>query len=577
MKQRHTCLFASFVLALICLPAPGTAAPGELPDEVTFSEHVAPIFYEHCVSCHRPNDVAPMSLLDYEAARPWAKSIRKAVVEREMPPWDADRRYGDFSNDISLDEHEIAVIERWVESGAPAGDTSALPAVPELPVAGSWKMGREPDYVIDLAEIEVPADGPDLFITQIFGTEIPAGKWVQALEILPGNTDVLHHVVTYLGPFGIGDEEEQFSNAGITRTIFLNEAARRKIGMVEAPRIGGVWVAGSPPSAFRTGHGQPIKANELFSFNMHYHPSGSAGSDASKLGVFFGEGELQKEITTAFAADPGLYIPAGAADYREDALYLFGRDSFIVSLLPHMHNRGKSMKYTLERPDGSSEVLLDVPAYDYNWQNIYRFREPVPAPAGSIVAVEAHWDNSAANPANPDPSLDVPWGDGTNNEMLVAFIDYIDAEEKAPRPVPATPEVTRLLTRHRAEDAYLVGIDGMGFGGKWGLVVPENPDEPGELYLVMGKLMFSTSIHGIVREGSEYILNAGMISSGGGTRTPLAFVVEKSADGATLAGEVFFGRELAPEDLAEVRGKGRALQGASLAATAAESSAGAGD
>ena len=574
-------LVVGFLSTVLLFATSGLAVAGpaaDLPEAVTFTEHIAPVFFDHCVSCHRPNDVAPMSLLTYDAARPWAKSIRSAVTEREMPPWDADRRYGDFTNDISLDDDEIELIRRWVDQGAVMGDLAMMPAQPTLPPTGSWKMGRQPDYVIDLAAIDVAADGPDLFITQVFGSDIADDKWIQALEILPGNTDVLHHVVTYLGPFGIGNEDEVFSNSGISQTIYLNQAARRQIGMAESPRIGGVWVAGSPPSEFRIGHGQSIAAKEIFSFNMHYHPSGVAGQDRSKLGLYFGKGEIQKEITTAFAADPGLFIPAGKADHREDALYLFGRDSRIVSLLPHMHNRGKSMRYVLERPDGSEEILLDVPKYDYNWQNIYRFREPVSAPAGSLVKVEASWDNSPENPANPDASVDVSWGDGTNAEMLVAFIDFVDAENVRPRPVQSTPMVMRLLERHAPEEAYLVAVEGMGFGGKWGLVVPDDATQSGEFYLFFGQLMFSTSLHGILRLGDELVFNTGLISSGGGSLLPLGFLVRKSADGRQITGEVFFGRQLSLANLDDLRGTGAALEGESLAAIAsrAATSTGAG-
>jgi hypothetical protein len=335
--------------------------------------------------------------------------------------------------------------------------------------------------------------------------------------------------------------------------------------MAEAPRIGGVWVAGSPPMAFPTGQGQSLTGKELFSFNMHYHPSGTAGVDRSKLGIYFGKGELEKEVTTAFAADPGLFIPAGDADHREDAVYLFARDSLITSLLPHMHNRGKSMKYVLERPDGSSEVLLSVPHYDYNWQNIYRFREPVTAPAGSIVKVEAHWDNSEGNPANPDHKIDVPWGDGTNNEMLVGFIDYIDAEEARPRPAPALPQLTRLLGLHAPEESFLVSVEGMSFGGQWGLVVPREEGGEGELYMVLGKLVISTSARNVHHVGDEVLVNASILTGGGGARLPLGFLVKPTPDGSSLAGEVFFGRVLTEDNLGEMRGTGRALTGQSMA------------
>ncbi len=556
------------ILFAFALPALLTAE-----EDITFTEHVAPIFYGHCVSCHRPNDVAPMSLLTFEEARPWAKSIRKAVMSRDMPPWDADPRHGRFSNDISLSDEEVEVVARWVEQGALEGDPAALPTPPALPEAGSWRLGREPDYVVELAPVDVPAGGPDLFVTQVYGMEVPSSKWVQAIELLPGNTDVLHHVVTYLGPFGIDEDSEESSNAGVNSLIYLNERAKRQVGMAEAPRIGGVWVAGSPPSEFAPGSGHPLKANELISFNMHYHPSGTAGTDASKLGIYFGEGEMEKEITTAFAADPGMFIPAGAGEHHEEALYMFTQDSSILSLLPHMHNRGKAMAYTLERPDGSEEVVLSVPEYDYDWQNIYEFEEPVKAPAGSVMRVEAVWDNSAKNPGNPDPTLDVPWGDGTNNEMLVAFINFIVDEGKKPKPVRSEVTIKKLLDRHPPSDRpMLLTIDGMGFGGPMGLTIPEQGE--GDFYLTLGSLMFSTSIPHFEKVGEEIVFNGSLITSGGGTRMPIGFVAHPSESGG-FVGEAFFGRDVTAETLDEMRGKGRPFEALPhLSASAAATGAG---
>lgn len=538
----------------------------DLPETVTYSEHVATVFNQHCVTCHRPNDVAPMSLLDYKSARPWAKSIRTAVVNRDMPPWDANPAHGVFANDISLSDREVALIQKWVDQGAKQGDPALTPPTPEMHPAGSWKMGREPDYVVELASVDVPADGPDLFVTQIYGATVPEGKWIQAIELLPGNTDVLHHVVTYLGPFGMNDDDDDdVESAGVASTVFLNDKAKRPTRMTEAPRIGGVWVAGSPPTVFPEGYGHTVSADEIISLNMHYHPSGNAGSDRSKLGIYYGEGEIERVITTSFAADAGLYIDAGDADHREEAAYLFANDSKILSLLPHMHNRGKSMRYTLERPDGSTEVLLDVPQYDYDWQNIYRFAEPVDAPAGSIVHVEAHWDNSENNPGNPDPTIDVPWGDGTNNEMLVAFIDFVDAENMKPRAPRINQQVERLLKDYDPEASYMVGMEGMGFGGKWGLVLPTADQPTGEFILMMGQLVFTNTIHEPIVVGNKTILNTGIITSGGGTRMPLAMVVETDEQGG-LTGQVFFNRELTAADVEAGLQGGRGLTGQSLAA-----------
>ncbi len=551
---------------LTAVPALSQAAAD---DAVTFSEHVAPIFMNHCAACHRPNDVAPMSLLTYEEARPWAKSIRRAVSEREMPPWDADRDHGVFSNDTSLSDEQIETIVAWVAQGAVEGDPAKMPAVPALSPPGTWKMGEEPDYVVQLASVDVPADGPDVFVTQVFGMEVPEGKWVRAVELLPGNTDVLHHVVTYLGPFGMNPDEQ--SDSGETSVIFLNEAAKRKPGMAEAPRFGGVWVAGSPPSKFPQGTGKTLRPNQMLSFNMHYHPSGTAGSDASRVGFYFGEGELEKEITTAFAADPGLYIPAGAAEHSERAVYVFNQDSRLLSLLPHMHQRGKSMTYTLARPGMEDEIVLRVGEYDYNWQNIYELAEPLSAPAGSVLTVEATWDNSAENLANPDPGIDVPWGDGTNNEMLVAFFDYIVDEGKSPKPVPATKSIDQLLALHDPDEGYAIEIEGMGFGQVWGLVLPEEPGTPGNFYVTLNTLIISGSVKEIERQSDELLFTAEMITSAGGSRMPLGFIAHRTSTG--IEGEMFFGRRVTAENVDELRGSGRSFAGTSYATKHAASSA----
>lgn len=568
---RSRSALAAATLCVALTPA-ASATSNDVPEQVTFAEHVAPIFFDHCVACHRPGDVAPMSLLGYEEARPWAKSIQRVVDSGEMPPWDADPRYGEFANDISLSAEEIEVVKRWVQQGARPGDLAVMPAPPAVPPPGSWKMGREPDVVVELAEVEVPADGPDLFYAQVTALEIPEGKWVQAIELLPGNTSVLHHVVTYLGPFGISDENEQ-SNAGVFRTIYLNEAAKRPLGMAEAPSVGAVWVAGSPPTQFPPGVGHPLDTDQFVSLNMHYHPGGVAGSDRSKLGFYFGEGELTKEITTAFAADPGILIPAGAAEHSESATYLFAQDSRILSLLPHMHQRGKAMRYTLVRPDGSREILLDVPEYDYDWQNIYRYAEPVAVEAGSLLEVEAAWDNSAGNEANPDPSIDVRWGDGTSNEMLVAFFDFVVDEGKKPRGVRTDERITDLLSRHQGAEAYAIRVDGMGFSGPMGLVLPapERGDE-GRFYMSFGSLMFSTSLPNAFADGEDLVLNAAMITSGGGTRMPLGLLARHTETG--LEGEVFFGRELTPETVGSMRGQGRPFVGTPVSASSAASSSG---
>jgi hypothetical protein len=227
------------------------------------------------------------------------------------------------------------------------------------------------------------------------------------------------------------------------------------------------------------------------------------------------------------------------------------------------------MKYTLEVPDGRQNVLLSVPEYDYNWQNIYRLAEPVAAPAGSILHTEAIWNNSTSNLMNPDPKRTVSWGEGTNDEMMVAFFDFIVDEGQRPAPQRQDEYVAKLLRRHDPANAYAVRMEAMAFGGPWGLVVPEQGE--GMFYAAVGPLMFSSSIPETFRVGEEIVLNASLVTGGGGQRLPIAFVARRGENGA-IGGETFFGRQITRENLEQMRGQGQAFSGLSLAAQATQGS-----
>ncbi|MEK7793658.1 MAG: hypothetical protein AAB353_03970, partial [Candidatus Hydrogenedentota bacterium] len=425
---------------------------------VTFTENVAPIFMENCVICHRPGEIAPMSLLSYEEARPWAKSIRNKVALHEMPPWDGDPASLPMSNDISLDQKDIDTILAWIDQGAARGPLDKMPKAPKF--ASDWKMG-EPDYVIDMGEFDVAATGDDVFITKAFRLSLPENQWIRAVEVKPGNNKVLHHLVGFKGFFEMGE------GTNISEGVQIKPSERRSIDIFS------IWAAGSPPAIFPDGTGHPFAKDQLVSFNIHYHPYGEATRDHSKVGIYFGKGELKKEITTGFAMNTGIEIAANEKSEPWRASYVFGNDSRIVSFFPHMHQRGQSMKYDLTTPDGKTRTLLNVPNYDFNWQWHYVLEKALDVPKGSRLDVFATWDNSAEKAGNPDPLQEIVFGEGSNAEMHIGFFEFVPKEGIAARPVATQENVGPLLALHPAEESYRVEIGG-GLGKLvWGLHLPK--------------------------------------------------------------------------------------------------------
>ncbi len=373
----------------------------------TFTRDVAPIFHANCLECHRPGEAAPMSLRTYEEARPWAKSIKEKVTSRVMPPWFADPNHGKFRNDPRLTDDQIATIASWVDAGAPRGNPADMPEVPEF--TEGWRLG-EPDFVIELPEVDVPADGGDYFPDLSITPDMPEDRWVQKVEIRPSNLEVTHHVVIFMGGFGGG-------------------GGRRGGGMMGNFDVLGVWSVGTEPNVYPEGTGRRLKQGQRLMTNMHYHPNGTAQKDQTRIGLHFGEGDLQHEIQAALAGSFSLTVPANEANHQEKASWYVDRDIKIISLFPHMHLRGKDMRMTAAYPDGREEVLLNVPGYDFNWQLFYYPEQAIELPAGSRIDILAHYDNSSGNPYNPDPNRSVYFGTSTDDEMLFGIFEYIETGE----------------------------------------------------------------------------------------------------------------------------------------------------
>lgn len=461
-----------------------SSASSQAVERPTFTKDVAPIFHAKCAECHRPGEIAPMSLLTYEEARPWAKSIAKNVAAGDMPPWKVDPNHGEFSNDISLGDEEIETIVTWVEAGAPRGVPSDMPEVPSF-IEG-WRVG-EPDYVIDLDAIDVPAEGPDFFPNIDKQVNLPEDKWLRAVEVRPGDRKVLHHVVAFLG-----------GGARTATTI---------------PDFLAVWAVGTPPAVYPEGTGRKITKNARLRMNMHYHTYGQASTDQTRIGLFFADEEPAKAINGQFAGTVNFRIPANRSDYRVDARYVVDEDIRVVSFFPHMHTRGKSMKYTATYPDGNQEILLNVPEYDFNWQWFYYPEEPVTLPEGTVLDIVAHYDNSADNPNNPDPSRDIIFGEDTNSEMMFGAFEFIPVEGQHPKPVNVAEKLDRVLATYEPGSTYKVKADLGQLVLSAGFVIPKEGD--GTWYFPFGRQLFEIPLSNIHWNGDAFSADVTLLGQNG--------------------------------------------------------------
>lgn len=369
--------------------------------EATFRGGVAHLLMNNCVSCHREGEIAPFALVDYEEAAGWADMIAEVVREERMPPWHASPDFGTFANDRSLTDDEKQMLYDWAAAGAPEG-VGDLPELPEK-VAG-WQLPREPDMVVNVSPepFDVPAEGAVRYQYYVVDPEITEDRWIEAAELLPGNPAVVHHILCFVRPKG------ERGNIQAARSFL--------VGFVPGTRVDV-----NPP-----GMAKRIPANSELVFQIHYTPIGTDQTDQSKLGIVFKDPEtVTHEIVTTSAVQPALRIPPHEANYEISAMLPETLpDALLLGMSPHMHLRGKAFRYELVKPDGSRETLLDVPAYDFNWQTNYALAEPLAIPAGSKIACTAAFDNSEGNLANPDPSQTVRWGDQTWDEMMIGYFHY---------------------------------------------------------------------------------------------------------------------------------------------------------
>jgi hypothetical protein len=423
LRPARACALAGAAVAAAVV---STARPsGQQPPAPTFTRDVAPILYKNCASCHRPGEIAPMSLLTFEDARPYARAIRAKVSSGEMPPWHADAPPGTFVNDRRLSAAEKSLLVRWVDAGAPRGDEGDLPRAPVF--ADGWNIGT-PDVVVAMpAAYEVPASGTVEYQYFEAPTNFAADKWVQAIEVRPGARSVVHHVLVFARePDGTAPRPPYVQV--VPKPAPPREAGRGERPASGAPRNLGALIATMAPGTdgltFPPGTAMKIKAGSVLTFQVHYTTTGTPTPDRSSVGIVFAKNPPAQEIRSGAFMNTQLTLPPGAADEAVDAAVEFRDDVHIRALFPHTHLRGKSWSYRLVYPDGRVQPVLSVPRYDFNWQTYYVFAAPLAVPKGARLEATAHYDNSAANRSNPDPTKEVHWGDQTWEEMQYSGITY---------------------------------------------------------------------------------------------------------------------------------------------------------
>lgn len=419
-----TALLLSAVVAGQSAPPPAAAAPaglapGAVEAPVTFNQDIAPIFFEHCTRCHRPGQGAPMSLLTYDSARPWARSIKQQITQRKMPPWFADPTIGHFANDPRLDAKAIDLIARWVDTGAARGEG---PEPPAPTYADGWEIGT-PDLILPIAApFSVPAEGVGDYQYFRIPTNLTEDRWIQAIEIRPGDRRVVHHSLAFVksekpaGPtFGAGP------NGMTCSEDVCGEVEVHDAGM--GPIFAGMAV-GTPPEIYPPGAAKLLPAGSVITLQVHYTPFGKAVEDRTSVGIVFAKTEPTTKLKTVLVSKHEFTIPPHAAAHQLDAQVTFRRDVDIWSIAPHAHLRSKSWQFELIGADGAEKSVLSVPRFDFNWQLLYKYATPLRVRAGTTFRTRGVFDNSAANKANPDPNATVRWGNMTTDEMLIASVIY---------------------------------------------------------------------------------------------------------------------------------------------------------
>ncbi len=388
------------------LTVPSSLLRGE---EVTYSRQIAPLLWKHCAGCHRAGEVGPFSLVSYEDAAKRAEFLKEVTSSHRMPPWKAEPGFGAFLDERVLSAEEIKLIADWADGGAKRGDPTELPEPPSFPQG--WQLG-EPDIVLKMPKpFLVPADGKDVY--QCFAIPIPLEKdqLISAVEFRPGTPQVVHHAILYL------------DSSGQARSLDADGNGYRSFGGPGLLPSGGLgaWAPGSLPRHLPEGLGRYLRQGSDLVLQVHYHPSGKAEVDQSSVGIYFAQRPVKQLVGGMAVRSRSLNIPAGEPRYHVSAASQpLPVAANVIAIAPHMHLLGREMKVVAVEPSGRETPLIWIRDWDFNWQGAYFFQQPVRLPPGSIVKLDAWYDNTENNPQNPQhPPRPVRWGEQTTDEMCL--------------------------------------------------------------------------------------------------------------------------------------------------------------
>ncbi|MBY0503863.1 MAG: hypothetical protein K2X03_08130 [Bryobacteraceae bacterium] len=416
LTLRNLCLFSFFA----ALPLAG---------QVTYAREVSRIVQEKCQQCHRPNDIAPFALSTYDDAVTWAEDIKRVVSAGIMPPWKPVAGHGEFRDSFALTDQEKRDLLAWIDGGTPLGDEANMPAAP--PEKGEWSLG-EPDLTVRMAESFTPVRGRDTYRCFVLPTGLDADKYVSAIDVVPGNRQSVHHVILYLDSTGKAEELDKadegpgYNCLGGPGTPIAGNLSLADLGNLASAlsyTLGG-WAPGTRAHLLPDGVGIPLSKNARIVMQVHYYTNVSRDPDQTRVGIYFSKTKVEKPMFFLPVVQQRLNIPPGAAEHTESTNFVvpFLLDNHVINVFPHMHLLGREIKMEMIRA-GSTTPMVLIDQWDFNWQGPYTYTKPMAVPAGSTVRLSCKYDNSANNPRNPsNPPKRVTWGEGTEDEMCVAFL-----------------------------------------------------------------------------------------------------------------------------------------------------------
>jgi hypothetical protein len=446
----------------------GTTVVSKAQTPVTFSEHVAPIVFANCTTCHRPGEAAPFSLLSYRDARPLAKAIASATASKVMPPWKAGPSDFAFENARRLTDEQIAIIQRWVADGAPEGDPAKTPALPRF--TEGWQLGT-PDLAVSMSEaFEVPAKGPDVYRNFVVPLNLDRDTWVRAIDFRPSARSVVHHSLFFLDasggareqdaldavpgfPGGMGGGRVVGQGRGLAAILGNGDARAQADGVARAAGLGG-WALGGRALELPSGLAFFVPKGSDLILSTHFHPSGKVEREKSSVGLYFASGPPTQAFTSiqlppVFGVFEGVDIPAGQERYTISDSFVIPIDVRAFAVGAHAHYLAKEFTMKATLPDGAVKTLLSIGDWDFSWQERYRFKEFVALPKGTRLDVTVSYDNSAANKRNPSrPPVRVYWGEESTDEMGSIGLQVVAANRGE------LPQLQQAIAAHIRDRAF---------------------------------------------------------------------------------------------------------------------------